>query len=251
LSSKLVKAFQVIHKNERKIVAIPVSDNTGETHHGADAHSNTSHDKHEEILERFHLELQQKREQAQQEFAAWRQAEEERFYQHLQEMKEEAYEKGYQAGIEEAKESYKEHLQRAASILEQAYAEKAAIIREAEPFVVELSTEIARKIVQQELNMHPETLLHMIKHALSNIPESSSVSIGVAPEDFEFVQKQREQLLAVVNGQVEVKVFPDYSIQQGGCYIRTPYGNIDARIDMQLSEIKKALLSLQQEAIYE
>lgn len=200
----------------------------------------------EELL----LELAKEKEQAQQELNEWRTREEESFRLQLEEEKRRGYQEGYQLGIEDgtlhAKEQYQIHLQKAADILEQAYQEKAVIIQEADPFVIELTMEIAKKVIQQELKTHPDALLHIIKETLSSVYETDTISIGVAPEDFSFVQKQREQLLAMNNGQVEIKVFPDYSIQQGGCIIRTSSGSVDARIDVQLSEIKKALLSYQQ-----
>lgn len=209
----------------------------------------------DDYQEQLLLEIAQQKEQAQKELEEWRKQEEERFLLELEEKKRLGYEEGYQLGIEDgtafAQQQYQEQLQKAVSVLEQAFKEKAAIIQEAEPFVVELTTEIAKKVLQQELKTHPDSLLALIKETLSSVYETSSISIGVAPEDFTFVQKQREQLMAIDSGHIEVKVIPDYSIEQGGCIIRTSSGSIDARIDVQLSEIKKVLLALGQEDPHE
>jgi flagellar assembly protein FliH len=195
-------------------------------------------------------ELSRQRKQALKDLAAWRKQEEEQFQVHLEEEKKRGYQEGYEIGMDEGREhgllQYQELIQMAKSILEQAYQEKMAVIQEAEPFVIGLSLEIAGKILQQELKTNEEALLPMIKQSLTSVYESDSLTINVAPGDYPFVQKQREQLLAVVNGKVEVKIMPDYSIQQGGCIIHTSSGSVDARIDVQLSEIKKALLLYQQ-----
>lgn len=248
MSSRLVKAFNVVAKNGQKVVGVP---------------------KREHMLveviqpqpfvqlqkEQLLLEIEQQKQRAEQELNEWRTREEESFRSQLEEEKRRGYEEGYQLGIEDgnlhAKEQYQIHLQKAADILEQAYQEKAAIIQEADPFVIELTMAIAKKVIQQELKTNPDVLLHIIKQTLSSVYETDSISIGVAPEDFSFVQKQREQLLAMDNGQIEIKVFPDYSIQQGGCIIRTSSGSVDARIDVQLSEIKQVLLAYQQEDSHE
>lgn len=244
VSSRLVKAFNVVAKNGQKVVGVP----TREQMLTEDISQLPIVNIQKEELE---LELAQQKERAQQELNEWRTREEESFRSQLEEEKRRGYDEGYQLGIEDgiqhAKEQYQIHLQKAADILEQAYQEKAAIIQEADPFVIELTMEIAKKVIQQELKTHPDALLHIIKQTLSSVYETDSISIGVAPEDFSFVQKQREQLLAMDNGQVEIKVFPDYSIQQGGCMIRTSSGSVDARIDVQLSEIKNVLLAYQQE----
>jgi flagellar assembly protein FliH len=244
VSSRLVKAFNVVAKNGQKVVGVKQR----EQMLAEDMQPQPFVDlEREQLL----LEFAQLKERTQHELDEWRTREEESFRSQLEEEKRRGYEEGYQLGIEDgnqhAKEQYQIHLQKAAHILEQAYQEKAAIIQEADPFVIELTMEIAKKVIQQELKTDPDALLHIIKQTLSSVYETNSISIGVAPEDFSFVQKQREQLLAMDNGQVEIKVFPDYSIQQGGCIIRTSSGSVDARIDVQLSEIKKVLLAYQQE----
>jgi flagellar assembly protein FliH len=244
LSSRLLKADKVVAKTESILIGKrEYEENFQESPHQPRTMSTAS-------LEQLNQELETLKAKAQQELEDWRKQEEERFLQDLEEQKrlgyEEGYQLGYQDGTTDASNNYKGELQKAAAVLEQAYQEKFRIIQEAEPFIIELTTEIANKVLQQEMKQHPESLFHLIKQTLETVYETSSITIGVAPEDFSFVQKQREQLLAFENGQVEVKIVPDYSIEQGGCIIRTSSGSVDARIDVQLSEIKKALLAIAQ-----
>jgi flagellar assembly protein FliH len=243
VSSRLVKAFNVVAKNGQKVVGYPLPEVSAESN--LPLPPDVFFQKEDMIRE-----IEQEKERARQELAEWRAREEESFLLQLEEAKRQGYEEGYQLGVEDgrqfAKEQYQFQLQKADDILEQAYREKAAIIKEADPFVIELTMEIAKKVIQQELKANPEALIDSIKQTLSSVYETASISIGVAPEDFSFVQKQREQLRAIDNGQLEIKVFPDYSIEQGGCIIRTSSGSVDARIDVQLSEIKKVLLAYQQ-----
>lgn len=243
MSSRLVKAFNVVTKDGQKVIGMSKPEIRVE-----EAPSILTQ---EFLNENLQLELAKQKEHAQIELEEWRRREEGHFLKQAEDEKRRAYEEGYQLGMQDgthhAKEQFKFQLQKAADILEQAYEEKKAVIQEAEPFVIELTMEIAKKVLYQEVKTNPEVLIHLIKQTLASVYETSSISIGVAPEDFTFVQKQREQLLAVGNGQVEIKVVPDYSIEQGGCIIRTSSGSVDARIDVQLSEIKKVLLSFQQE----
>ncbi|WP_409273974.1 FliH/SctL family protein [Neobacillus sp. SCS-31] len=245
MSSRLLKSFNVKTETGRIVVGVPTPARERE------AFEAETTAQPETGLVDIGLELEKEREAARIELEEWRNREQEQFLIQLEVEKRRGYQEGYQLGIEDgrndAKVQYASELQKAASILELAYQEKEELIREAEPFVLELAIDIAKKVLQQELKTDPDTLIGLIKQTLADVYETDSVSIGVAPEDFPFVQKQRKQLLAVDNGQVEVKIFPDYSVEQGGCIIRTSSGSIDARLDMQLSEIKKALLSYQQE----
>lgn len=245
LSSRLLKSFNVKTETGRVVVGVPAPSSAQELI-GTELPAQP-----EAVFVDIEREIEKEREAARIELEEWRTREREEFLRQLEEEKRRGYQEGYQLGIEDgrndAKAQFASELQKAASILELAYQEKEELIREAEPFVLELAVDIAKKVLQQELNTAPETLIGLIKQTLADVYETDSVSIGVAPEDFTFVQKQRKQLLAVDNGQVEVKIFPDYSVEQGGCIIRTSSGSIDARLDMQLSEIKKALLSYHQE----
>ncbi|WP_059172713.1 FliH/SctL family protein [Bacillus sp. FJAT-27445] len=243
MSSRLVKSFNVKTGNGQVVVGAP--DPVREPL------EQEEYRQPEISFVDIELELENQREAARIELEEWRKREQEEFIIQLEKEKRRGYQEGYQLGIEDGKKDamgqYVSKLQKAAGVLEQAYDEKEKLIQEAEPFVLELAVDIAKKVLQQELKTNPDALVGLIRQTLSEVYETDSVSIGVAPEDFSFVQKQRKQLLAVDNGQLEVKIFPDYSIEQGGCVIRTSSGSIDARLDMQLSEIKKALLSYQQE----
>lgn len=54
--------------------------------------------------------------------------------------------------------------------------------------------------------------------------------------------KQREELSFAIDSQAELKILPDASVKDRGCVIRSAYGSVDARIDTQLTEIKKELI---------
>jgi flagellar assembly protein FliH len=251
--SKLLKAYKVVSTYEPKIVALPTYDAVNEEEN--EVLPNIEAIDVAKMKSELEQELSQKREQALRDLAAWRKQEEEQFQVQLEEEKKRGYQEGYEMGMDEGRNhgllQYQELIQKAKGILEQAYEEKMAVIQEAEPFVIGLSVGIADKILQQELKTNEEALLPMIKQSLTSVYESTSLTLNVSPEDYPFVQKQREQLLAVMNGKVEVKIMPDYSIRHGGCIIHTSSGSVDARIDVQLSEIKKALLSYLQEDHHE
>lgn len=185
------------------------------------------------------------------ELESWKQYEREKVMAELEEIKKQGFSEGYDQGNQKAMSEYTSKIQLAQEILDKAYKEKKEIINESEPFVIDLSVEIASKIIQKELETKPELLIEMIKQNLVYSNERSMISICVSPEDYSFVQNQRKQLLESLEGQIEVKILPEHSIEKGGCVIRTSYGSIDARMDVQLKEIKQALLKTLQDDLYE
>lgn len=215
----------------------------------------------EELLQRAEHQAQQivsdaqesmekQKQIAEQQFEEWKRIEQEKLLVEMEEIKKVSFNQGYEDGAQHAQQEFCSKIDLAKEVIEQAYEEKKEIIREAEPFVIDLSIQIAEKIIKKELETEPNLLIEMIKQNLLYSNERSMITICVSPDDFDFVQNQRNQLLESIEGQVEVKIVPEHSIEKGGCVVRTSYGSIDARIDVQLKEIKQALFRTLQEDTY-
>ncbi|MEH7336028.1 FliH/SctL family protein [Neobacillus drentensis] len=205
----------------------------------------------EAILLKVREQILLEKEEAEAELEQWKRAEQEKVLAELAEVKRQGFKEGYDEGMGKAEIDYFSKIQLAEEVLEKAYKEKKEIIKESEPFIIELSLQMAEKVIHKELETKPDVLIHMIKQSLFYSNERSMISICVSPDDFTFVQNQRNQLLESLEGQVEVKILPEHSIEKGGCVIRTSYGSIDARIDVQLKEIKQALLKTLRDDSYE
>ncbi|MEW9697723.1 FliH/SctL family protein [Paenibacillus sp. SI8] len=185
------------------------------------------------------------REQVDSEINSWwqqRRAEDEA---HVAQAQQAGYEEGYQQGVQQAEEAlrqeYTDMLSEARSILEQAYTLKQQIIQESEPFLIEMSTSIAEKIIGRQLSLNPEWVLDLVQKVLSRRREKGIITLCVTPSQFSYIQDAREELLTSIDSQAELEIIPDSSVQDHGCVIRSSYGSIDARIDTQLKEIKSAL----------
>ena len=127
---------------------------------------------------------------------------------------------------------------------EQSYKLKQQIIQESEPFLIELSTSIAEKIIIRQLSLEPSWVIELIQKVLARRREKGIITLCVAPSQFAYIQDAREELITSIDSQAELEIIPDSSVQDQGCVIRSSYGSIDARIDTQLKEIKSALQQL-------
>lgn len=156
----------------------------------------------------------------------------------------EGHDSGFEAGKQQAYEEETSAVEQARKLLEDAFAEKKQIVAEAEPFLVELSTEIAKKVINAELQHSSEQVMEIVKKVMRRSRVHGHITVCVNHKYFDYVQEHRAQLLELLDGQAEISIFPDYTVQDGGCVIRTPLGSVDARIDTQLTEIKQALLEI-------
>lgn len=165
------------------------------------------------------------------------------------------YEAGFQSGYAaaelEVKAQWEANLTEASQLLKEAYRTREQIIQEAEPFIVELSCSIAEKIVGKQLSLEPSMIIDLISKSLSRRREQGEITLCVAPSSLAFVQAAREELNATIDSQAELVILPDSTVKDNGCVIRSKYGSIDARIDTQLSEIKRELLLIAHQSVEE
>jgi flagellar assembly protein FliH len=177
----------------------------------------------------------------------WRQRREQD--EHLIEaVKSEAHQQGYLEGVQQAEEEMRQKLaemmEEARAVLQEAYKARGVIIQEAEPFLVELSCDIAEKIVDKQLTVEPQFAMDLIRKNLARKREQGLISLCVSPAQFAFVNAAREELALAVDSQAELQILPDSTVKDQGCVIRSSFGSIDARIDTQLAEIKKELVRI-------
>jgi flagellar assembly protein FliH len=258
--SKVFKASQLSIMNDVKIISQPtvkfVFDGESPLSSHNEEEEKTSHQvqlmleeakaEAQAIIDSAHKQAQSIEEAAEVKVNQWWEENQKQ----LEDLSFEAKQLGYQEGFElgrkdsenELKQQYREKMEQIQLLLNQAYQQKEEIIAEAEPFLLELSTVIASQIIKQELDESPEKFIELIKQHILRVKEKESISVCVHPDDFDFIQGQRSHLVAVVNGETEIKIFPDHSISSKGCVIRTAFGSVDARIDTQLEEVKKVIL---------
>lgn len=169
-----------------------------------------------------------------------------------QEIIEQSRQIGHQTGFEEGtiaaelqvNESYTGMIIEAQNILEQSYDMHRKTILDAEIFLLEMSCGIAEKIISKKLDQSTDWIVDMVKHALQRSSEKGTIAICVAPAQFAYIQSVREELSYTIDPQVELHIYPDASIKDYGCVIKTSFGTIDARVETQLTEIKQALLDI-------
>jgi flagellar biosynthesis/type III secretory pathway protein FliH len=103
---------------------------------------------------------------------------------------------------------------------------------QAEREAVELALALADKILSVALELRPELVADLVAGALRGVVERELV-VEVNPEDVDFLH-------GVVEG---IEVAPERRVPRGSCVVRTPEGEIDARIDQQLQRAAEALRS--------
>ncbi len=170
-----------------------------------------------------------------------------------QQIRQQAYEAGYQQGYAEGKQQAQQEMERALQLqieslraeveqfLHSLRAEFDAYLQATETPMLELVMEIARKVIREELRMHPDHILALIRDALRRIKGFGAVRIFVNPADLERVRQHRASLLSVLDGIDQLEILEDRRVEAGSCRIETEQGTYDARLSTQLELIENAL----------
>lgn len=105
--------------------------------------------------------------------------------------------------------------------------------------MVQLAVEIAKKIVRREVTVDREIVISLARVALSRLHNRALASIRLHPDDYQYLAAHRDKL----GTGSTVKLIEDASISRGGCLIETDFGDVDARIEQQFSEIERGFLN--------
>jgi flagellar assembly protein FliH len=160
----------------------------------------------------------------------------------IKKIQQDAYGKGYAEGLKAHSKDIAGKLDILASITKTIPNIKKDILEKSEEQMVRLSIAIAEKILQQEVATRKEIVLEIIRGALKNISETEGMKIRLNPQDFRYMMEVKKDFLQSFDGIRNVVFEEDSSIKRGGVVVETLFGEVDARLENQLKEIKATLL---------
>jgi flagellar assembly protein FliH len=141
---------------------------------------------------------------------------------------------GYAAGIEQARsEAAQIH-----AVLQGIHNELNQLDGQVTQSLLDLSLEIARKMVCETLRVKPEVILAIVSDAISNLPHfNQNAHLILRPEDAELVRKHMGEQLSHAGW----KIFTDPQIKPGGCRVETAHSNVDATTEARWKHIVESI----------
>lgn len=152
-------------------------------------------------------------------------------------IKDSAAKEGYKAGLEKAQKDIQEIKDSLLRFLDA----KQEVFEYIAPDILEISVDIARKIVKKEIEQNPQVILETILDVLKGISkEETGVRIRVNPTQADLVKENLPEIISNSGIDAKIKIFSDDTIETGSCVVQTSNGIVDAAIDTQLDIIKEA-----------
>lgn len=156
----------------------------------------------------------------------------------------EGYAEGHETGVAEGRaQGAAEYQTKLAHLAELLAGARNAMEREIEG-MDDIGVEIVYEAVAKIIGAHMSdrnAVISTVREVMQKAKERSRLVARVAPHDYELVNGDCARLIEGLNVG-EVDIVPDDRVQMSGCLLETPTGNLDGRLEIQLGQLRDALL---------
>jgi len=160
----------------------------------------------------------------------------------------EAFGKGHAEGREEGFQEGRQEVERLVDTLQKiisaAIDKRNEIIQESETQVINLVLLISKKVIKVISENQRNVVINNVVQALRKLKSRGDVVIRVNLADVELTSEHINDFMKMVENVKSITVLEDSSVDRGGCFIETDFGQIDARISSQLHEIEEKITEL-------
>jgi flagellar assembly protein FliH len=157
---------------------------------------------------------------------------------------EEGRTEGREAGYQDGKAEVDRLIGRTHTVLERAQAQREEILLETEQQIIDLVLLIARKVIKIISEGQRTVILSNISAALRKIKTKGTVIIRVNLADLQLGTEHIKDFTKLVESAASIQLMEDSSVDPGGCIVETEFGEIDARISSQLTELENKILEI-------
>ena len=158
-----------------------------------------------------------------------------------QTIKESASKEGYQAGLNQAQTDIDEVKNSLAAFINA----KQEVFDYIAPNIMEISIDIAKKIIKREIEQEPSLILDNIAEILKTLSkEETKITLRVNPVQVSILKTEVPEIANNLGLEAKIFIVADENVTEGGCMATTTNGVIDATIETQLSVISEALKGL-------
>ncbi|MGH2949738.1 MAG: FliH/SctL family protein, partial [Solirubrobacteraceae bacterium] len=148
-------------------------------------------------------------------------------------------------GLREGREEALAALAPATAALEQAVdamrAEQFVRAELLESHAVDLALFLAERVLGGALAVEPARVVEAVRGALRGIVERERVTVLVHPEDLELVRDAMDGMRAGLGGIEHCEVQAERRVSRGGAVVRTPDGDVDARVETKLQRAREVI----------
>ncbi|MFA5032190.1 MAG: FliH/SctL family protein [bacterium] len=147
--------------------------------------------------------------------------------------------KGTEKGLTMAKNELQNTKEKLEFLVHSFLEEKEKLLKSSETTIFQLVKEIAKKVIEIEINENPKVIVDTVGEAIKRIREEERVIIKVNPVDFDIIKSKESEWVASLPYVSKFQITADENISRGGCLIETSVGKIDATIESKFKKLEE------------
>ncbi|MFQ5498451.1 MAG: FliH/SctL family protein [Candidatus Zixiibacteriota bacterium] len=148
---------------------------------------------------------------------------------------------GHEAGLQQGLAEARKVLGQFEAAIADAIGQRHDLLEEARLKVLDLVIQISRKVTQDAIEADAEKTAQIIARVVDGLVDRSRIKIRVNPDHLPIVEQNIERYLQDSTAVKELSIEPDSRVKYGGCFIETPTGDVDARLESQFEVLEATL----------
>ncbi len=165
------------------------------------------------------------------------------FEEGLEEGRQRGDEKAFGAAQERYTAEFDDLAKSLGEALEKVSGQRVECLQAAERDLLGFAVGLARRVARYAGELRPEVVQQNLQAALELVMANSDVTVHVHPEDVAVLKKFAAELAERMERLPHVNFVEDGSTARGGVLVRTDGGEVDARLEVQMDQIARALMT--------
>ncbi len=157
----------------------------------------------------------------------------------FEEARKKGYSKGFGEGKKDALKSMEEGIENIFKASKSIENFKNELYEDVKQDVINLSLKIAKTIVKTEIAADSGLIARIIADAVNKSSDAVNFTICLNPGDYGVLNKNPEAIRNFIARDADINFIPDANLLAGEVVIKTDFGEIDARLETQIEQIKK------------
>ena len=166
---------------------------------------------------------------------------EEKLASEAEKQRREGFEEGYRSGLADGQKDARKVIASFSSVVADAVKQRELLFEDARRKILDLVLQISRKVTFDAARIEPDITAEIISGTVKKLTDKTRIKVKVHPDHLPFIEQQLERFKGDSTAIKEITIEPDSRVRYGGCFIETPTGDVDARVDSQLDIIAESL----------
>lgn len=150
--------------------------------------------------------------------------------------------KGFQRGLHEGREEARRVVASLSGLIADITNQRHQLLAEAKEKILEIILKISRRLTFASAEIDPNITMAIINGTIDQLLDKRNIKVKVHPDHLPELEQHIDKFKGNHTAIKEFVIEPDPRIRIGGCFIETPAGDVDARLESMYDVIKQAIL---------